>query len=393
MPILLLLTFFLAPTYALNFKLGFLPLNLLLLWVGFIWLIFIGNNFLKKSWLAFFLFLKTLNPLLLKLIAVFFLSGVVGLFWSGVTQAKLGQFIVLFLQPISLFFVAGFVWHQSPWAKRVVPVVFYLMLGLMGLLAIMQYTWLWTLPKSYWGNSLEPKRAVAFFSHPNFFALFCAPLLAFLLSDLGFRLKDIRKNWLFITSWIIGTAGLGLSLSRAGWLGFGLASLVYLFFFTNRTIKKMALGFIVAILIIIVSVPNFRWRVIMPFYGEKSSISRLSLWKTGWKGIKESPVLGMGLTGFSNNWDTLNTNQNLDNHNYPHNIFLTLWLETGILGGLSFCGLCLYWLKLGKKKPPDAWKLGVALFILTVLFQGLLDNPYFKNDLALIFWLIISLGV
>jgi hypothetical protein len=52
------------------------------------------------------------------------------------------------------------------------------------------------------------------------------------------------------------------------------------------------------------------------------------------------------------------------------------------MGLLTYCGL-LY--------RNDAYKLGVALFLIALLFQGLIDNPYFKNDLAMVFWIILSL--
>ncbi len=38
-------------------------------------------------------------------------------------------------------------------------------------------------------------------------------------------------------------------------------------------------------------------------------------------------------------------------------------------------------------------KLSIALFLIALITQGLIDNPYFKNDLALVFWIILSLAI
>ena len=39
----------------------------------------------------------------------------------------------------------------------------------------------------------------------------------------------------------------------------------------------------------------------------------------------------------------------------------------------------------------DIIKLSLALFLIALLVQGQIDNPYFKNDLAMVFWLVLSL--
>ena len=101
---------------------------------------------------------------------------------------------------------------------------------------------------------------------------------------------------------------------------------------TDLVFYETAEMIFIVIVIVIVSIPNLRWRFLLPFYGEKSAVSRLSLWDTGTKAIKESPVTGLGLTGFSKNWERLNTDPNLDTHNFPHNIFLNFcwyfWYST-----------------------------------------------------------------
>lgn len=390
---LIALTLLLAPTYAIRFELFGLPTNLLMLWVFFVWLAFALYLVINKRVLHFLTDVKKCEIKLLAPIGAFLFAGLISLFWQGFTLEKLGQFIVLFIQPISLFIIASFVWPRYPASKPLIFNACYLLLALMGIFSVVQYFTLFGLPPQYWGNSLEPKRALGFFSHPNFYALFSAPLLAFLIADLGFKIVDLRKNWPYIAAWVLGVMGLGLSLSRAGWLGLGVAGLIFLLFAADKAIKKIASVIVIVIVIVILSVPNLRWRFALPFYGEKSSVSRISLWHTGWKAVKESPILGLGLTGFAQNWNRLNTDPNIDTHNYPHNVFLNLWVETGVIGLISLIGLIGLFVYRGMAYRSDAFKLGAALFLIALLTQGLIDNPYFKNDLAMVFWMVLSLAI
>ncbi len=428
---LIILTFILTPTYAVKLNFFGLPGNMLMLWVILVWIIFFCYLIAKKQQLMFFTAVKNISLPVLILVGLFFLSGLVSLFYHGLDRQKLGEFIVLFLQPISVFFIAKFIFDQNPKSKDCLLLTAYYLLSLSGLLAILQYFTLIGLPPEFWGNTTEPRRAIGFFIHPNFYALWSAPLLALLIPNIAQRVKNwklpvprslseggeiVRQlaDWKFFIAWILGATGLLLSLSRAGWLGLAAAILVYLVVAADKQIRKLASVMVVVIVIVIISIPNLRWRFVLPFYGEKSAVSRLSLWNTGIKAVKKSPVLGLGLTGFSNNWDRLNTDPNLDTHNYPHNIFLDLWVETGPLGLTSLIGLVGLIIYRGLRpfvipeatsearavrnldfrfRGNDTIKLSLALFIIALLVQGQIDNPYFKNDLAMVFWIILSLAI
>lgn len=396
MAYIIFLTLLLAPTYALRFSLFGLPLNLLMVWIVVLWLIF-GFYMLSKNRLAdFWLQIKNLNKPWLWLISLFFLAGTLSFLIQGVSEKKLGQYLVLFIQPISLLFIFGYYFKKNPGSKNSLLYAAYLLLGLMGVWSIIQYFTLFSLPQQYWGNAVEPKRSLGFFVHPNFYALFVAPLLVFLLPDLVARIRNYKNlpltPKLFIF-WLLGTIGLFLSMSRAGWVGAAAAVLIYVFVAGDKKIRITALIFGLLLAGTVLVTPNLRYRMLLPFMGEKSTVSRFSLWHTGIKAVQESPLLGLGLGGFGSNWNRLNTDPNLDTHNLPHNIFLDFWVETGLLGLLSFIGLVALGLYKGLKDRANALSLGVALFLIALLVQGQIDNPYFKNDLALIFWIILSLGI
>lgn len=400
---LLLLTFILAPAYVIRFSFFHLPTNLLMVWVFLVWVAFLIFIFLPKawgdgrrperfevlSWGSFLNFLKKLDKKVLIPLCLFLLAGLISTFVGGVDRQKLGQFIVLFLQPISLFFISGYIFKQNPKSKNLLLTTCYLLLAAAGLYAVLQYFTLLGLPPLWWGNSQEPKRALSFFIHPNFYALWSAPLLAFLIPDLAVNLKSKILN-LKSLAWLLGALGLLLSLSRSGWLGLAAAVGVYLIVAADKKIRKIILAGAIIALAIVVYYPNLRYRVLLPFYGEKSANSRIELWSDGFKAIKKSPVLGLGLTGFAKQYGQLNTDPTLDTHNFPHNIFLNFWVETGLLGLISFCYLVWIYIYKGFKNRADIFALGISLFLIAILFQGLVDNPYLKNDLALVFWMVLT---
>ncbi|HEX9503907.1 MAG TPA: hypothetical protein VF974_06345, partial [Patescibacteria group bacterium] len=78
--------------------------------------------------------------------------------------------------------------------------------------------------------------------------------------------------------------------------------------------------------------------------------------------------------------------------NYPHNIFLNFWLELGILGLISFAWIIFLAYKQYKKSQgQNPLAVAAGVYILIMLIHGLVDAPYFKNDLALLFWFMIAI--
>ena len=412
MSFLLALTLLLTPAYVAKFRLLGFPTDVLMVWVIFVWLLF-GVWAVTRHRLTDFgrsiisLEKKTLIP-----VGLFFLAGIISLFAHGFDRAKLGQFIVLFLQPISMFLIGRYLIKGFPRSTYYLQLTTYLLLAFAGTYAVIQYFSLLGLPPEWWGNSDEPKRALSLFVHPNFYALWSAPLLAFLIPDVFQSLKSSIINFKSL-AWLLGAAGLFLSLSRAGWLGLAAAIAVYLIVAADAKIRKIVFIASACVLAVVLIYPNLRWRLLLPLYGEKSAVSRFSLWHTGWKSITESPLTGLGLTGFARAWPVLNTDPGLASasHNFPHNIFLDFWVETGLLGlismawlmtvlifrGLRFNSAALAGERAGEEAGPAHYrqmlKLSVALFLIAIIFAGLVDNPYFKNDLAMVFWLILSLAL
>ncbi len=390
-----------APLYIWRFELVGMPTNFFMVYafavavVGGFTILFKGQ--LKHAWQL----LKEIPALLKWSLLAFYLASVISLFVNGFDLPKLAQWLVLYALPIKLAGQLYFFVKQQPEKKKIVLWFIYAFLFGSGIAALLQYFWLISLPPDWWGNTAEPKRALGFFIHPNNLALFITPLLAYSLPHIknsleswwGSLPKFLNKNFWPLLAWALGAIALLLSLSRGGWLGFAFSSAVFVFIAGNKRLRTIALATAVVGLLIIVAVPNLRYRVILPFYGEKSSVARLSLWETGTKMIKDSPILGQGVNGFNYNWDKFNTDPNLDHYNFPHNFILNTWIDLGLLGLISWLLIVGFGLWYGFKNRAKPYAFALALFLLAVLTHGLIDIPYFKNDLAMVFWLIFALGL
>ena len=71
---------------------------------------------------------------------------------------------------------------------------------------------------------------------------------------------------------------------------------------------------------------------------------------------------------------------------YPHNLFLNVWSELG-LAGLLFTVAALFWLSIRLfrlLRRREAWAVGAVLAWVALIVHGLVDVPFFKNDLAIL---------
>ena len=414
MPYLFAIVLLIAPLYVWRFSIGGLPTNFLMvanfvaIAIGLVVLLMEYKSSGKEVLNRFKTSLTGIGKPLLIGILLVGVASVISLVAFGFDAEKFAQWIVLYFQPLAIFVLIR---HFSDSDSRVAEyfkTIAYIMVGVAGVLAVIQYFTLYTLPTEWWGNTNEPKRAIAYFAHANAFGLFVTPLLAWLIPDAVKRLqtawKDFQKGpvslgivkdyWINVFSvmaWLLGGVGIFLSLSRGAW--FGLAFVVGLYVLLSAN-KKMLTGFLMAGLVligIIAATPNLRYRILLPFHGEKSAVARLSLWDTGYKMILDNPILGKGVNGFSNNWDKYNTDPNLEHYNFPHNIFLNFWVDLGLLGLLGMMMVLANTVWQGLKKSRTNFALASTLFVSAIIVHGLIDIPYLKNDLALVFWMVLAL--
>jgi O-antigen ligase len=149
-------------------------------------------------------------------------------------------------------------------------------------------------------------------------------------------------------------------------------------------------------------IPIVRQRVVLETQNVSGSTAsfRIEIWTATLRMLRDRPLLGSGLSGFQTRigpyWNA--THPANERFIDPHNIALNFWTETGLLGLVSFAwifvaGAVNSWR--AWRWGPEAWRplqLGFLLALLAILVHGLVDVPYFKNDLSLEFWALLALA-
>lgn len=230
-------------------------------------------------------------------------------------------------------------------------------------------------------------RLEAFYNSPNFLAMYLAPAIM-----IGLFLMEENIKFYPISLLIIGIS-FYLTLSYAAWLAV-FVSLIILIAIKKEALNwKMAAAALLAVGLFLSSQMGTEKMDRLVDLGARSSTSsRLMIWSSAWKIGLDNPIVGIGPGNFQDKY--------LEYQKYfppylewavpqPHNLFLAFWLQSGLLGAIGFFWLIFVWLKefasMKEWRKEDYAFLGIMLCI---LIHGLADTTYFKNDLAVVFWLV-----
>jgi len=377
------------PLYFLRPQIGFLPTTILELHFGAVFLVWLFS-YAKQDWSRIKEFLQN-NKLFSWILLVFFLASFVSIFVSALGSSAHLQKVILatgiwrafFLEPIILFFVL--IGRREHFSKMKMIWALLLSAFLVSLIAVAQEIFFllhWTFP--HFGMTIYG-RMNSVYTTPNAIGLFTLPIL-FLSLLLHDKLKTkLQKYFYYFVLFIILLANF-VSFSQGAWVALAAAIIVYLFFVGY---KKISISLVVLGMIIVLAIPTFRSIVL---FQDGAGSNRFVLAEYTWDYLTESPrqfVTGAGLRNF---YDAIENPRRdpltLEPLTFPHNIFLNFWSEVGLVGMLSFFFIFVLLIK-------NIWKItnkknkAILLALLTSFFvQGLVDVPYFNNDLALLFWSI-----
>lgn len=202
-----------------------------------------------------------------------------------------------------------------------------------------------------------------------------------------------------------------LTYSRGAWVGFMVSaafSIFYLLFF-GRSWRMLAYVSTAGAIILAAgllqnplkerleslgihfrSMPSFFWRL-------KSSdphVSRGVIWKESINMIEDFPVLGTGLNTYS--LIARNYKMAQGGGTYPHNSYLQMAAETGLLGLCSFFWIVFAFFKTSwsyLKTCKDPLVLGLVSGILAFLVHAFFDNNLYSLQLVVLFWFMSGLTI
>lgn len=346
---------------------------------------------------------------------------------AGMSFSAMGIWKAYFFEPILLFILVLNIFQGDSGRKKL-----FLALSLSALsvivLAIYQKITGDLIANHFWAAA-ETRRVVSWFGYPNAVALFLAPLIAlfvgvfYSLRNNGF--SEIAKK-IFLA--IIIISGF-LSIFFAKSEGALIALLVALFVFAILADKKkryIAIGFAASFLLAcFIYQPLGNLVVNKLSFQDLSGQIRLQQWQETRQTLKGSSfLLGNGLSAYQEavapyhqegiffNYDNLDNFdavvwaspelqkkywQPVEIYLYPHNILLNFWTEIGLLGAVLFLWIMIKASIIAYrlfKAMPGSNKfiaLGFLIAMISIFVHGLVDVPYFKNDLAAIFFILLAI--
>jgi len=245
------------------------------------------------------------------------------------------------------------------------------------------------------GNGLTPDfRLKGFFDSANYLALYMGPA-ALVASQLLFLRKRPAEwgEYLELGSLSVIVYTLFFTRSYAGILAvFGaLMLMVLVTFFRNPRQRRGILAALGVLLVSFVAIlftqfNTAKFQQFLDFENRSSTSVRLEIYRVAWSLVKQHPLVGVGPGLFQANYQVsaprvLGHTPMEWNMPHPHNIFLGFWLNAGLLGLLSLFALIVL--------AHRRWTYPLVAFW-GILIHGLFDMPFWKNDLAMIFWLVLA---
>lgn len=360
---------FSLPFYLVRFKIGWVPTNLLELLIIGLFVFWLTSIVLKKQNISF-------NNNIVPVFLIFFGITISTLFSSNL-EISAGIWKSWFVIPLLFFLILI---NELKTKEQIKNILISLFLSGIGVSLIALFYWL--------DNNLTyDGRLRAFYLSPNHLAMYLSPILI-LSFYLYFLVQKKALKFLLIFGYLLLSLVIYLTYSYGAWLGL-LAALVFLVFKQKR-FKIISAFLLIFILFFVIQIPAQKFQKLLDF-SYPSLESRLVIWQSAWEIIKDHPLNGIGPGMFQKYYLDYQAQPYLEwAVPQPHNLFLAFWLQAGLIGLIGFMWLLIdFFKRIRFKQVLSSILIGAMIYI---LIHGLIDTTYWKNDLAVVFWLITALN-
>lgn len=412
------------PLYVVRFDIGPLPttaLEIFIILLIAIWLAQVKFAGLKNTWIVLGAWRYPL--------AVWLVVTLLSVLIAPDSWAALGHWRAFMLEPALIFALLLERYNNSEHLKATLTKN--LLSGLtavtilMGAYAIYQFFTGFGIP-SPWDVS-PGRRATGVFGFPNGLSLFMAP---FGVTCFIFWLKKVfdgEGGWLRLAlpiAWALAGAAEILAKSMGGLLAFGIGTVLVLLAYKKTRLIGLGLSLIGLIGAGLVAFNIYQTELhpqtlehTVASTKKWSSMVRTIIWKESLDLALSNPILGSGLRSYKTAVVPYHTATWMEVYPHPHNIFLMLWIETGLAGLLAFIWIIITWTTIvtrgvvtrtttprrtsqssyvnqsdAGRATRDVRRFVWLIPLIVILVHGMVDMPYFKNDLALQFWILAALA-
>ncbi|MFA6389505.1 MAG: O-antigen ligase family protein, partial [Patescibacteria group bacterium] len=273
------------------------------------------------------------------------------------------------------------------------------------------------------------RRVVSFFGYPNAVGLFLGPISLVLFGWMAKEKENLRaegmtgKLKLLVISLTVFLSWAAIIFAKSTGAALGVAAglIVFALLGGKRIRLVVAAGALIMVIGIAACAPARNYAIDKITLKTVSGEIRKQQWEETWNMLKDGRLLsGAGLDNYQtaiksyhqegiwfNRFNESDKDflrkimqseeyrklvwQPTEIYMYPHNIFLNFWSELGLAGLLLFVWIIgkYFYLGLRRLKDGDYTISGLIGAMAVIVVHGLVDVPYFKNDLSIIFWLFV----
>jgi O-antigen ligase len=311
-------------------------------------------------------------------IALLLLAGAISVVVAGDHRTALGLYRAYFIEAVAIFYVAVDVVRRVEEVQRLI-LAFAVGSSLFAALNLVVFA------GALLSNDVHIGAAPnALYGDANYVAMYLDPPFA-MAAGLVLFAHTPRWRWIGIAWFAVTGAALLVTFSKGSYLAVGALAVVAVL--SVKRWGALLLVGAVAAAVLVAQIPLVAQRLgTIPI----SVMGRLEIYQATISMIRNSPIFGVGLGGYSYQF------RGQTPEVYPHDVWLTFWVEVGLLGLIAFAVILFGLLWLGWRAwprmqdfyRPALWGALAALVMWTV--HGVVDSPYWKNDMSVEFWTLAA---
>jgi O-antigen ligase len=299
-----------------------------------------------------------------------------------------------FLTYIVMYFIIKYDCNEDRYIKGILNSYVFTCL-LLCLFGIYQYLTGYGLAKKFTTYSYTSMRIAATMDNPNNLGAFLILALFPLIMITIYEKNKIKKVIYAVISALVLT-NIILVDSRNALVGIGIGCVVLIIAFSWRLIFIIGPAALIALF-----TPRIRHRL-MDIANASQDESRIKLWKTALKMIKDHPIRGVGNGNYVSLYDAYV--KKYPELKYPwfthypcHNSYLKVESELGIFGGISFIAILAFAFLRVKEAAFSAkdnfykyFYTGFMASMVAFYFMNLSDNLFFTPKTTAYFWILLA---
>ncbi|MBO5454045.1 MAG: O-antigen ligase family protein [Clostridia bacterium] len=239
-------------------------------------------------------------------------------------------------------------------------------------------------------------RVVSFFDNPNVFGEYII-LLFMLCLALVFISERYSLKLVYTAALAVLGASMIFTYSRGCWIGLVIAVCVYLFFVNKKLLGVAVVAGLISLFFLpesiitrIASVGNL---------SDSSTSYRVFIWNGTVEMLKDFWMTGIGVGSDAFNAIYPRYAYSAITAPHPHNLYLLVLSETGIIGILVLIAVILvlfnkllHVIKHTENKKLKIIAAAVGSAITGFLVQGMFDNVWYNYRVFLLFWIFVAVG-